>query len=215
MTLTGETIPVNSELQNVNGYEVNNVQGLGGGIVNPSNVRGFLSSDVNNIIINDFFSYLTGTTTTIEFAEIYNSDQKLSNVFNNYYTSSILNNQLPPTSVVDESLSGTSGTTIIENFIFEMNGIAPSKGLDAIPLSINNSTRKLNVFSALTTFTHEPSYYIPVFVKRNHSQSDRERVYFDNIMNEINDFIPDDATDTGGDGGYGGYGDYGGEYGGY
>jgi hypothetical protein len=210
MTLTGETIPVNSELQNVNGYEVNNVQGLGGGIVNASNVRGFLSSDVNDIIINDFFTYLTGSTTTIEFAEIYNSDQKLSNVFNNYYSSSVLSNELPPTSVIDESLSGTSGTTIIENYIFEMNGVAPSKGLDGIPLSINNSTRKLNVFSALTSFTHEPSYYIPIFIKRNHSQSDRERVYFDNIMNEINEFVADsgggstDGSDYGSD-----YGDYG------
>ena len=38
ITLTGATSAVTSNLQVVNGYEVNNVQGLGGGIVNPSNV---------------------------------------------------------------------------------------------------------------------------------------------------------------------------------
>ena len=207
---TGSTTTVDSSMQVVNGYEINNIQGLGGGIVNYSNIRGFLNDSSNDIIINDFFSYLTGSTTTVEFAEIYNSDQKLADVFNNYYQSSVVNNQLPPTSVIDESLSNTSGFTVVNNLIYNLDGVAPSKGLDSIPLSINNSTRQLKVFSALTTFTYEPSYYIPVFVKRNHSQTDRERIYIENIMQQINDFVPDGGGGGTGDGSD--YGDYGNDY---
>ncbi len=170
---SAKTETVNSSLTTVGGYQVNNVQGLGGGIVNSSNVRGFLNDDVNEIIINDFFSYLTGSTTTVEFAEIYHSDQKLADVFNNYYVSSILNNQAPSTSVLDYSLTGTSGTTIIENSIHNYDGVAPYRGLDYIPLSIDGSSRKLNIYSALTTYTDEPSYYIPVFITRNSKQMAR------------------------------------------
>lgn len=209
MTLTGNTSSNTSDLQIVNGYAVNNVQGLGGGIVNPSNVRGFLNDTSNQIIINDFFSFLTGTTTTIEFAEIYNSDQKLSDVFNEYYQSSVLNNQFPSTAVLDNTLAGTTGITVVHNQFFELNGVAPLKGLENIPLSINDSTRLLNVYSALTTYTMEPSYYVPVFIVRNHSQSDRVRAYFDNIQNVLEEFVPSvDSGTTVGTGGnsYGSYG---------
>lgn len=194
LTLTGKTSTVNSNLQNVNGYEVNNIQGLGGGIVNPSNVRVFLNDDVNENIINDFFSYLTGSTTTIEFAEIYNSDQKLSDVFNNYYNSSILSNQFPSTSVLDQSLVGTSGITIIENQIYNFDGFSPSKGLNKIPVSINDSTRQLKISSALTTYTVDPSYYVPVFVTRNYSQMDREKLYFDKISSIVSAFTVNTGT---------------------
>lgn len=173
---------VNSDLQNINLYEVNNVQGLGGGIVNASNVRVFLNDEFNEDIINDFFSYLTGATTTIEFSSIYNSDQKLSDVFNNYYNSAVLSNQLPPTSVIDASLSATTGTTIIQNTLFDYNGVAPSKYLEGVPQSLNDSTRQLYIYSAITTYTLEESYYIPVFIKRNFSQMDREKINFDEIQ---------------------------------
>lgn len=162
-----------SNLTQFGGYQVNNVQGLGGGIVNPSNVKGFLNSNVNEIIINDFFSYLTASTTTIQFAEIYNSDQKLSDVFNDYYNSVILNNQYPTTSVINESLTGTSGTTIIENGIHNFDGYAYATSMSGISMSINNSTRYLDIYSALTTYTLEQSYYIPVFITRNSRQSAR------------------------------------------
>jgi len=206
ITLTGETSTVNSTLQNVNGYQVNKIQGLGNGIVNYSNVRNFLNNNDNLVIINDFYSYLTGATTTVEFGEIYNSDQKLSDVFNNYYNSSVVNNQFPPSEVIENSLVGTTGMTVIDTIAFKYNGVAPSKGLQHIPLSINGTERELKVFSALTTFTYEPSYYIPVFIRRSYSQTDRARVYFENITEVMNDFIPDNGDDSTGDNyGYGYY----------
>lgn len=170
---SAQTTSVNSSLTTVGGYQVNNVQGLGGGIVNPSNVRGFLNSDVNEFIINDFFSYLTGSTTTNEFAVIYHSDQKLSDVFNDYYVSSVLNNEFPSTSVIDNSLVGTSGITIFDNSIYEYNGVAPSNDLTSIPLSIDGGDRSLKIYSSLITYTTEESYYIPVFIKRTSKQASR------------------------------------------
>lgn len=182
---TGSTIVVNaSAVTTVDGYQITNIQGLGGGIVNSSNVRGFLNDDVNDIIINDFFSYLTGSTTTEEFSEIYRSDQKLSDVFNDYYTSSIVNNQLPSTAVINNSLTGTVEIALSNNYIHNMDGISPSQGLDNIPMSINYSTRKQDTKNALTTFTNEQSYYIPVFVKRNHKEM--ARLKFDVCDNIIN-----------------------------
>jgi len=62
-------------------YQTNN----GGGIVNFSNVRGFLNDSKNQQIINDFFAYLTGSTTKEQTINIVSSDEKLSNVFNDYY----------------------------------------------------------------------------------------------------------------------------------
>ncbi|MEK6829311.1 MAG: hypothetical protein AABY15_04225 [Nanoarchaeota archaeon] len=191
---TGQTAVVNSAtLISTGDYQVNNIQGLGGGIVNFSNVRAFLNDDVNDIIINDFFSYLTGTTTTIEFAEIYNSDQKLADVFNEYYVSSVLNNQVPSTSVINNSLTGTTEITIIENNIYNYDGFAPLKGLNYIPLSINESTRKLNIYSALTTFTNEESYYVPVFILKNYRQM--ARLQFD-VCDEIISLILNPTGNT-------------------
>lgn len=57
----------------------------GGGIVNFSNVRGFLNDTKNKQIINDFFAYLTGRTTREQTINIVSSDEKLADVFNDYY----------------------------------------------------------------------------------------------------------------------------------
>lgn len=214
------TVASASTLTNVNGYQVTNVQGLGGGITNPTNIRAFLAdvNNVNDFIVNDFFSYMTGATTTVEFAEIYNSDQKLSDVFNNYYQSSIVNTVAPPISVIDASLSGTTGITILENQYFNVDGVAPSKGLMHIPLSIDGSSRKLRAYSALTTFNNEESYYIPVFIRRNAKQMARQEVHFDEFQRIIEESIPPVEDDNIGDdyayggGDYmsgGGYDDYG------
>lgn len=211
---TSTTASISSNLQIVNQYEVNNVEGNGGGIVNYSNVRAFLNDDVNEDIINDFFSYLTGSTTREEFVEIYNSDQKLANVFNNYYNSSVLNNTFPSTAVINSSLTGTSGVTIINNSTFNYDGIAPQKYLEGIPLSINDSTKNYSTSQSLTTYTTEESYYIPVFIKRNNSQLDREKIIFDEIQrvltsDETDDELPDGGLGIGYDGtDYSNYTDY-------
>ena len=78
-TLTGGG---QSFLVNQDSYYLNNTDGLNLGIVNPTNVRAYLNDPANESIINDFFTYLTGSTNQNQFREIFYSDQKLSNVFN-------------------------------------------------------------------------------------------------------------------------------------
>jgi len=178
------TVVTSSGLSVFGGYEVNNVQGLGGGITNSSNVRGFLNDEKNDIIINSFFSYLTGNTNTSQFSEIYHSDQKLSNVFNDYYITYVVNNQTPSTAVIDSSLTGTYASTIINNTVYNYDGFAPQNGMSALTTSINDSTKIYELQTGLTTFTLEESYYIPVFVKRNHRQISRLNFSVcDNIVN--------------------------------
>jgi len=182
---TGTTAVVDSlNLTTFGGYEANNVQGLGGGITNSSNVRGFLNNDNNDIIINSFFSYLTGTTTTSQFSEIYHSDQKLSEIFNDYYISSVVNNRPPSTSVLDSTLTGTTEISVLNDTTYAYNGVAPEKGMSALTSSIVDSTKIISPYSALTTFTTEQSYYIPILIKRNHKQI--SRLNFDICDNIVN-----------------------------
>lgn len=197
-SFSATTAAINSGLQNVNNYISNNIQGLGGGTVNASNVRGFLNDEANENLVDDFFSYLTGSTTVIEFAEIYNSDQKLADNFNNYYESVVVNNLPPSTSVLDASLSGTNGITVVNNQYFNYStGFAPEKGLSGITQSINSDTRLLEVYSALTTFTTDESYYLPIFLTRNYSPMERHKVEFDNIISNYTATTEDNGGDTG------------------
>lgn len=188
-------ITSSTTLNNFNNYQVNNTQNIGGGITNPSNVRAFLNDEINDFIINDFFSYLTGNTTAIEFSEIYHSDQKLSDTFNDYYDSSILNNIQPNISIINENLSNTSGITITKDTIHNYNGISPISGLDKIPLSINNSTRITNSYSSITTYTSEESYYIPVYIKRNNKSI--SRLTFETCDKKINTTLNQPLGDGG------------------
>lgn len=86
--LTGQTIlgPVLSDDYYM--YVISN----GGGMVNSSNVRGYLNDQRNIQITTDFFAYLTGNTTAPQAVNILNSDEKLSQVFNDYYQEKILFN---------------------------------------------------------------------------------------------------------------------------
>ena len=45
-------------------------------------------------------------------------------------------------------------------------------------------------FSSLDTFSNDASYYISVFIKVNHRQTDRERMFFYNLMQKINSVMP-------------------------
>lgn len=177
-TFTSTTVSTTSAFTSVNNYVVNNINSLGGGIVNFSNVRTFLNDKNNSIIINDFFSYLTGNTNAIQFSEIFHSDEKLAITFNEYYDSTIISNQAPGSYVINNSLTGTSATTIYDSSTMMYSDLAPLKGLKNIPLSINSSVRQNNVYNTLSDYTLDESYYIPVYITKNHSQLDRETYTF-------------------------------------
>lgn len=166
----GESFIVNS-----NDYYLNNVSGLNLGVVNPTNVRAYLNDPANEKVINDFFSYLTGNTNQDQFREIFYSDQKLSDVFNQYYSQSILSGQQSSVYYINEQLTGT---TYINYFYsnFNWNGFAPPKNpFTGVTQEIYGSTRFVNYMNGLTTFSLDESYYIPVFIKKNYTDTSRQK----------------------------------------
>jgi len=168
---TASTQSVSSNLELINNYFLH-TQGIGGGIVDETNVRGFLNDDRNQIVITDFFSFLTASTTIEEFREIFYSDNKLADLFNSYYQTSILRGVSTPISTINSELVNTSAVTTF-NTNFNWDGISPLKYLSGITLDIIDSTRTLLPFQKLETFTSEESYYIPVFIPHDSKQISR------------------------------------------
>ena len=73
----------------LNGQYVH-VQYLGGGVVDQHNVRTFLNDENNALIINNFVSYIQQTYSNEESQTILYDDIMLSDVFNDFYNSTIL-----------------------------------------------------------------------------------------------------------------------------
>ena len=179
LTLTGNG---QSFLVNTDGYYLNNVSSLNMGVVNPTNVRAYLNDTANEKIINDFFSYLTGNTNQDQFREIFYSDQKLSNVFNEYYNQSVIVGQQSSVYYIDQQLTAT---TYINYFSsnFNWDGYAPPKNpFTGVTQEIHDATRFTNLLNTVTTYTLDESYYIPVYIKKRYSETSKET--FD-ICNQI------------------------------
>jgi hypothetical protein len=181
VTLTGGG---QSFLVNQDDYYLNNNSGLNLGIVNPTNVRAYLNDSANESIINDFFSYLTGNTNQDQFREIFYSDQKLSNVFNSYYSQSVSLGQPSSTYYISQELTGTTTiSTVYTNF--KWDGYAPvKKPFTGVTQEINESTRFYTQSLDTYSYTEEESYYIPVFIKKNYQETARETFdVFDRTIN--------------------------------
>jgi hypothetical protein len=169
---TASTQTITSGLDLQNDYYVY-VNKNGGGIVNPYNVRGYLNDSRNQQITNDFFAYLTGSTSADQALNILTADKKLSDTFNDYYQRVIISaTQISSTAVIDQNLTGT--TQIIANtYIHPWSGYAPDKQLTGITQSINNSIDAVQSSLFLQDFTTEESYYIPVYIERGTNQLSR------------------------------------------
>ncbi len=177
--------PTDSKLVFVNGYQVN-VQSIGGGVVNATNVRSFLNDDRNGFMINDFFSFLTGNTNSVEFQTIFYSDEKLSNVFNEYYNTAILSGTQTTTSIINQSLTGSTGTTYYNNY-FNWDGFSPIVPMSGSPVHIMNSTRDIIQQVDLSSYSTEKSYYIDVFITQSFRQTARSNYeeLFPEILNKM------------------------------
>ena len=176
---SGQSFIVNS-----NDYYLNNVSGLNLGTVNPTNVRTYLNDEKNSKIINDFFSYLTGNTNQEQFTEIFYSDQKLSDVFNNYYGQSVGKGQASSVYYINEQLTGT--TSFIHTYSnFNWNGYSNVKYLTGATQEIYDSTRFVESKTTLTTFSIDESYYIPVFIKKNFKDINKSTYEFEVILKSL------------------------------
>jgi len=176
---------------NEDNYYLNNIAGLNLGVVNPTNVRAYLNNPSNQTIINDFFAYLTGNTTHSEFLEIFYSDQKLSNVFNSYYSQSVFSGQPSSTYYLQAELTGaTHITTKYSNFNWDGYSLTknPFTGLTE---EIVGASRFVVESDAIYTYTEDESYYVPVFIKLNYIGTDRQTFDLcDEVINTlINSYI--------------------------
>lgn len=163
-----------SFLINKDDYFLNNTGGLNLGVVNYTNVRSYLNDPANEIIIKDFFSYLTGNTNQEQFREIFYSDQKLANVFNSFYAQSVFSGQPSSTYYITQELTETKTINTIHSN-FEWNGYAPPKSFfTGVTQEIYNSTRFVQNISTIETYTNDESYYIPIFIKKKNLETSRE-----------------------------------------
>lgn len=120
----------------------------GGGIVNFSNVRGFLNDAKNQQIINDFFTYLTGRTTKDQTINIVSSDQKLADVFNDYYQRLITSARTTPQSFAFSSLGGVGinrGDTSQDFSISIVSDNSTNKGTESAPTFGNTESSNISI----------------------------------------------------------------------
>ena len=166
---TASTQSSSSALDLINDYYVY-ITKNGGGIVNQYNVRGYLNDLRNQQITNDFFAYITGSTSQDQALNILSSDKKLSDVFNDYYQRIILSGSNSSNSaVINQNLTG--GSQIVGyTFNHPWSGYAPLKQLTGITQDINGSINLTKGSVIWNDYTVEQSYYIPIYLERGTNQ---------------------------------------------
>ena len=115
---TASTETVNSQLVMSNNYLVYSVNGTGGGIVTPFNVKTYLDDPKNVSIATNFFNFLRLNTTSAQFRDVFYDVQKLSNTFNDYYNSVVVVNKIPTNNVISQEVYATSAFTYTNDTIF-------------------------------------------------------------------------------------------------
>lgn len=147
---------------------------LGGGVVNSFNVRQFLNDPNNKVIADDFKEYLRTYTSEEELAQIVGSNQKLSDIFNEFYETTVTQAMPTPPSIIGVSLTNTV-TTQHNEIDHIWNGTAPTSGLQNIPLPLINSDRSTDNSDASVQISTEDSYYIPVFISNSYQQNSKAK----------------------------------------
>lgn len=156
---------VNSNIILENGfYSYQNSNG--NGITNEFNIKSFLSDTANEFVVSDFLQFLKKNTTNEEFIDIYYDDKKLSDIFNFFWSNSVLSGNLTPTSIINDNLTGT---TIINSRIneFKWDGSEVFKQLFGTTGQISGINRISQYVPKNVSYTSEDSYYIPVFIPKN------------------------------------------------
>lgn len=184
--LSGTTSAQGSQLRQFGGYYAYGNQ-LGGGMVNSFNVRQFLNDSKNQVIIDDFTAYLAANTTEQQFVQIVGSNEKLSQIFNEFYEISVMQGSNTPGGIVQDGLVNTASIHHLD-LDHEWDGISPGGGLRNIPMSVNGGSRSFDPLETTSQFSTEMGYYIPVFISRSHAQDAKDK-YNDcpDIFNQLLD----------------------------
>ena len=164
---TNAVTVVDSSLELEGNYFAYDQRGLNKGVVTEFNVNQFLDNPENIDIVNDFRDYLTGNTTSKELQEIVNSNKKLADTFVNYYTTSITNGVVSPTSYIDNNLTGTTSISIT-NLNYNLEYASTTGTTLGTPETIIAPNARIGTEKdVLTTYTTEESIYLPVMISRN------------------------------------------------
>jgi len=169
---------IDSKLTLTYEYYVYQQDSLGGGITTEFNVRQFLSDNTNDEIGDDFFSFLNANTSIEEFRNIYNSNEKLSSIFNVYYEKSVINSQASTRSFVTPELTGTSQISIFTPNTFNWSDSSSidlyGNKMDGEVDSLTSGERNIygpNGKAVLVNISTEESYYLPLFLTQSHTQT--------------------------------------------
>jgi len=165
-----------------------NSQTTQGQVVNPTNVRAFLEDERNQVVIDGFLGYLSGSSlmntqagtdlfvSTPYFREIFYDDEKLSTVFNEYYNQTVLlGNNLDDSTLTKETtnIPLSSGLTYVidtasENlFQWVSSGNMSIKHMDYIPREMVNNQRFYEYRDEYVPISLEDNYYINIEIKKN------------------------------------------------
>jgi hypothetical protein len=119
-SLTATTAVVNSNLDFVNDYWVYS-SNVNNKLTDENTVTDFLNEPKNVNLATSFLEYLKNSVSTEEYQDIIYDNYKLSNVLNDYYTSTIINNSTPSSEVLKEQLKNTAEITY-KDLNFDENG---------------------------------------------------------------------------------------------
>ena len=149
--LTGQTSSTEqSALALRKGYLVY-TSSFGGGLVDEFTVRSFLDNPNNEQIATDFFNYLQQNFTKPQFNDLYYNNQKLANILNDYYETTIVSNLKPTTDVANTELAFTTATTYTNTNFINYNTRSNEK--IAVSIQYNTGDSYYIGFSISKTFT--------------------------------------------------------------
>lgn len=185
-------MPNNSELRQSGGYYAYG-NSLGGGIVNSFNVRQFLNDPNNKRLIDDFTAYLETNATESEIVQIIGSNNKLSEIFNEFYESSVMQSSPTSSNPVSTNLSNSINIQeILRDHAW--NGSIQQSGLQNIPSSIIDSDRREDIRTLSVDVSPYDDYHIPIFMYRSFSEIDREK--YSGCSNIIHQFLNPELFET-------------------
>ncbi len=140
--------PVQSDLNILNTYLVYSTNDEVE-LVNDLNVRNFLDDPNNADIANGLLVYLQNNTTDLEFEEIVYDNKKLAEILNDFYNSTVRQDQSPDTTLIQNA------TTNTKEILFTPNVFLP------------DNTRSIEQRVTLVEFSSDDSFYIDVFLQKN------------------------------------------------
>jgi len=136
-----------SQLISLNDYLVYSSE-VDGKLVNDLNVRVFLDNQDNVALTNSFLQYLSASSDRDEFNKIVNDNKKLANVLNDFYESTLSQEQNPNRLLIQSAVTDTKRIVFTPNVFLE------------------NGKRKKIKLSVLTEISTEESFYVPIAINR-------------------------------------------------